>query len=175
MSQSTTKRAVFIIAKETFRDEELFETQKVLKDSGVETVVASSKLGTRIGKLGGMAEATILVGDIIVEAFDAIIFVGGDGAEEYFDSEFALGLAAEAVSKEKVLAAICIAPRILANAGLLKGIRATCYISQAEALKKAGALFQDTDVEREGDIVTASGPEASVKFGKIIAKALNRK
>ena len=45
MSQTDVKRAVLIIAKEIFRDEELFDTQKALEKAGVETVVASSVIG----------------------------------------------------------------------------------------------------------------------------------
>ena len=169
---SNARRAVLIIAKEMFRDEELFDTQKALVAAGVDTVVASSAPGTRRGKLGGTAEAEMLVRDIDVDEFDAVVFVGGEGAMEYYDDPAALKIATNAAEYGKVLAAICIAPRILANARLLEGIQATCYESEAEAIEKLGAEFRDTDVVQDGKIITASGPHAATRFGETIARAL---
>jgi protease I len=172
MKEDQPKKAVLIIAKEIFRDEELFDTQKALEAAGVQTVVASSKLGTCTGKLGATAEATMLVSDISADNFDAIVYVGGGGSAEFFGNPDALALAKDAAAKGKILAAICIAPRTLANAGLLKGIKATCFESERGALIKLGADFQDVPVARDGNIITASGPHAAAEFGHAIAQAL---
>ena len=172
MSEEQNKRAVLIIAKEIFRDEELFDTQDALEKAGVETVVASSKLGTCKGKLGATAEATVLVSDISEDDYDAIVFVGGGGSAEYFDNPDALELAKDAVEKDKVVAAICIAPRTLANAGLLKGKKATCFESERDNIIELGALFEDAPVVRDGKIITGSGPHAATKFGETIAQVL---
>ena len=172
MAEMDSKKAVLIIARETFRDEELFDTQKALEAAGVETVVASSQLGTCTGKLGATAEAVMLVRDINAEDFDAIVFVGGTGSMEYYQDSAALTLAKKAQRLGKVIAAICIAPRILANAGLLKGIKATCYESETDALRDLGADFRHADVIRDGNIITGSGPHAAAEFGQTIAQAL---
>ncbi|MHC4664354.1 MAG: DJ-1/PfpI family protein [Planctomycetota bacterium] len=166
-------RAAMIIAGGNFRDEELFETRLVLQDAGVETVVASSRTGPIKGMLGGVAEAVILVNELRVDDFDAIVFVGGPGATEYFDSPVALNIAREAAAKGKVLAAICIAPVVLANAGLLNGVRATAFLSERETLQVAGAEFTGAPVERDGLIITASDPSAANLFGRAIADTLS--
>jgi len=172
MESPEVKKAVLIIASENFRDEELFETKQALEKAGVETVIASTKTAVLIGMLGGRAEATILVNELRVDDYDAIIFVGGPGAREYFDSQVALNIAREAAEKEKVLAAICIAPAVLANAGVLDGIRATSFSSERGKLKKAGAIYTGAAVERDGLIITAKGPRAASQFGKAIAETL---
>jgi protease I len=166
------KRAVLITARQDFRDEELFETRRVLNAAGVETVIASSKIGPIRGMLGNIAEATILVNQVRVDDYDAIIFVGGLGAAEYFDNLVALNIAREAAHKRKVLAAICIAPTVLANAGVLNGVRATSFLSERERLQQAGAIYTGVPVERAGLIITGSGPMAAVLFGQAIADAL---
>ncbi|HIJ52199.1 MAG TPA: hypothetical protein HPP66_03475 [Planctomycetes bacterium] len=166
------QRAVLIIARENFRDEELFETMRVLTEAGVNTVVASSKKGPVKGMLGRRAEATILVSEIAVDEYDAIIFVGGAGAMEYFHSRAAWTIAREAVARRKVLGAICIAPAILANAGLLNGVRVTSFPSERERLQRAGALYTGTPVERHGLIITGNGPMSAIQFGRAIADAL---
>ena len=169
---SDIKKAVLIIAKEIFRDEELFDTQKALEANHIKTTVASSQLGNCTGKLGAVANAIMLLEEILADEFDAIVFVGGAGAMEYYDSKAALDLARDAMGKDKVVAAICIAPRILANAGLLEGKRATCFESEAEAIKKLGADFTGADVEQDGKIITGNGPHAATEFGEAIAVAI---
>lgn len=167
-------KAVLIIAKEIFRDEELFDTQKALEEAGVSTTVASSIVGTCKGKLGKTAQSTLLVKDISADDYDAVIFVGGNGAVQYYDDPAALELARQADQKCKVIAAICIAPRILANAGLLEGKTATCYVSEAEPIQQLGANYTGSDVEQDGKTITANGPHAAYAFGKKIAKELNK-
>ncbi|MGB2809035.1 MAG: DJ-1/PfpI family protein [Sedimentisphaerales bacterium] len=166
------KKAVLIVGRENFRDEELFETRRVLTEAGVKTVVASTKTGAVRGMLGRLAEATILVKDIVVNDYDAVIFIGGSGATEYFNNRFAWNIARETVQKKKVLGAICIAPTVLANAGLLNGVRSTSFLSERDRLQRAGALYTGVPVERDGLIITGSGPMASVQFGRAIADAL---
>ena len=171
--QSTaTKRAVLIVAGENFRDEELFETKRVLDAAAVQTVIASTKTGFIRGMLGNIAETGILVDQLRVDDYDAIIFIGGSGAAEYFENPVALNIAREAVSKGKILAAICIAPTVLANAGVLTGVRATSFLSEREKLVQGGAVYTGVPVERDRFIITGSGPAASVQFGKAVADAL---
>lgn len=166
------KKAVLIIASNNFRDEELFETKRVLDQAGIDTVIASTRTAVLKGMLGGRARAEILVGNIVVDDYDAVIFVGGLGAKQYFQSPVALNIAQEAVDKKKVLAAICVAPTVLANAGVLTGVRATSFLSERAKLLKAGAQYTGAPVERDGLIITGSGPDASIQFGRAIAETL---
>ena len=175
MDSTKAKRAVLIIASENFRDEELFKTKRELEKANVETVIASTRTGFLKGMLGNKAEAAILVNELSVDDYDAIIFIGGSGASQYFDSQVALNIARQAKDKQKVLAAICIAPTVLANAGVLDGVRATSFSSERGKLRKAGAKYTSAPVERDGLIITGNGPRAAGRFGKAIADALTGK
>jgi len=172
MDIQKAKKAVLIIASRNFRDEELFETQQELEKANIDTVVASTKTGVIRGMHGGKTEAAMLVNHIVIDDYDAVIFIGGSGAREYFDSSVALNIARQAAKKEKVLAAICIAPSVLANAGVLNGIKATCLSTEKFKLKKGGAQYTGADVEQDGLIITANGPRAARQFGQTIATAL---
>ncbi len=169
------KKAVLIVARENFRDEELFETRLELEQAGIETFVASSMMGSVRGMLGGRAKVSMLINDVAVDDYDAVIFVGGSGAKEYFDNPLALDIARQAAYKRKILAAICIAPTTLANAGVLRDVKATSFSSEEALLKNAGAQYTGADVEKDGLIITGSGPQAAAKFGKTIADALANK
>jgi protease I len=165
-------RAVFVVAKQNFRDEELFHTKEELERKGIETKIASIERGECTGMKGGKTEAELSLQEINSDEFDGIIFVGGTGASIYFENQTALNLAREFHEKNKVVAAICIAPSILANANLLKEKNSTAYSSEENNLREKGAKFTGKPVEVDGKIVTANGPNAARDFGKKIAERL---
>ncbi len=169
------KKVLMVIASNNFRDEEYAEPRKALEAAGAQVTVASSTLQSSKGKLGLEVKPDILLGDAKESDFDGIVFVGGGGSKEYFDSPVAHELARSFYSRGKLTSAICIAPAILANAGLLSGKKATSFPSSAEILKSGGAVFTGSGVESDGKIVTGVGPEAAKKFGeKLVAVMVNQ-
>jgi protease I len=172
MPLATGKKAVLIIPSQNFRDDELIETKRALDMAGVQTVIASSKRGIIGGMLGNIVEATIALNRLSVDDYDAIIFIGGPGVEEYFDNPVAKNIARDAAGKRKVLAAISAAPTVLANAGVLTGRRATAFVSEREKIQQAGAIYTGAPIERDAFLITCSGPAAAPQFGLTIAQAL---
>lgn len=166
------KRVIMIIATRDFRDEELQRPKEILESQGAKVTIASSSTALATGMFGAKAKPDILVKDIRVEDYDAIVFVGGSGASQYWEDPIAHEIAREAVEKGKLLCAICIAPVTLANAGVLSGKRATVFGSEAGRLKAKGANYTGARVEQDGRIITASGPEAAKEFGEAIVRAL---
>ena len=171
-------RILFFIASGGFRDEELFESKRELESRGCECTVASTRRGVFAGALGGKAEAKLSLeaGELRANDFVAIVFVGGPGVEEYkLDSNAAvLALAREFAAAGKIIAAICIAPRILAAAGVVEGKRVTAFPDDETiaALKQAGAVFTGRPRETDGKLVTADGPRSARVFGQAIAKVV---
>jgi len=174
MQSAKGKKAVMIIASNNFRDEELLKPREVLEKNGVTVTVASSSLKEATGMLGAKVKPDILFTNINVAEYDTVIFVGGSGADEYWDNPTAHKIANDANSAKKVIGAICIAPVTLAKAGLLKNKKATTYSSTVKDIKSAGANYTGADVEKDGNIITASGPAVAQKFGEAIVKALSQ-
>jgi len=166
------RRAALIVATRGFREEELNETNRVLTQAGIQTVIASSRPGLLTGMAGGVAYATIALNQLRLDDIDALVFIGGSGAVEFAMDQTAHGLAKAALDRRKILAAICIAPTILANAGLVRGVRVTAFQTEQQALIAAGAIFTGNPVERDGLIITANGPAAAAAFGQAIVAAL---
>jgi len=175
MNKLEGKKVLMVIASSNFRDEEYAEPRKVLEAAGARITVASSSLNTSKGKLGLEVKPDILIGDIKESDYDGIVFVGGGGSKEYFDSPVAHKLAQNFFSHGKLTSAICIAPAILANAGLLNRKKATSFPSSAEILKAKGASFTGSGVECDGKIVTGVGPEAAKQFGEKLVEVLGKK
>jgi protease I len=166
------KSILMIIAHQNFRDEEYKEPRQVFEARGAKVTVASSSLEVAKGMLGAQVKPDLLLKDVAVSDYDAIVFVGGSGAQEYWNDPVAHAIAQEAVAQGKVLAAICIAPTTLAKAGVLKGKKVTAFSSEAGALKACGANYTGASVERDGLLITANGPQAATEFAEEIAKAL---
>ena len=169
----TGKKVVMVIASSNFRDEEFQEPFTVLQSRGVQVTVASSSLAPARGMLGATLKPDVLLDSVNAADYDAVIFVGGLGASEYFNSPSAHKLALDAASATKVIGAICIASSILANAGVLKGRQATSYPSESANLKAKGARFTGATVTRDGKIVTADGPRSARAFANRIVEALS--
>jgi len=175
MSELQGKKVLMIIASQEFRDEELFKPKELFIKEGMEVVLASSSLEVSRGMLGGTAKPDILISEVKVEEFDVIIFVGGMGSSEYWDDPVAREIVKKAVSLDKLICAICIAPVTLANAGILDGKKATVFSSEVKAIKRKGAIYTGKPVEVDGNIITADGPQAASEFGKTIIRILIEK
>jgi protease I len=165
---------VVLIAAENFRDEELFDTRQVLEAQGINVTIASTKTGLIRGTFKGEAQADILIADINVDDYDAVVFIGGIGAQKLYRDKAALNVVRRAVYGKKVVAAICIAPTILANAGVLKDVKVTSFPSEKKTLIQAGAKYQNTPLQKDGNIITANGPPASKIFADMIFRSITQ-
>ncbi len=165
------KSVLFIVAPQDFRDEEFFEPYKILTSYGAKAYIASKERIAR-SVFGKSLNVNLTLKEVSVDKYDAIIFVGGPGTKVYFNDTEALRIAKEAYQKNKIIAAICIAPSILANSGILEGKIVTAFPSEKSNLEMHGAIYTGKDVEIDGNIITASGPFAAKKFGEAIAQKL---
>jgi protease I len=171
----STKNVLMIIAHRNFRDEELLHTKSELESAGIKVTVASTSLSIAVGMFGAKTTPNILISNVNVEDFDAILFVGGSGAETYFNDPIAHNIAKEAYQKNKVVGAICIAPGILANSGILNGKKATVWNGKyVSILRNGGAIYTGESVTVDGNIITANGPAVASKFGKTIVNVLSK-
>lgn len=172
-----SKKIAMIIAFKDFKDEEYFTPRGILEESGAEIKAVSDELGTASGIDGGEAKIDIKLSDLNVSDFDVVVFIGGPGALEHLDNQDSYKIAKDAVGQDKVLAAICISPTILAKAGVLQGKKATVWTSPLDknpkkVLEENGAEYQDKNIVTDGNIITGNGPGAAKEFGMAIVKVL---
>jgi len=172
------KKVAIIIASENFRDEEYFVTKEVLEKKGINVKTVCDKTKA-VGKFGGEAEADILINDLNVDNFDAIIFAGGQGAIKLLDNDLSYNILKKAMIMKKIVAAICIAPTILAKAGILAGKRATVWStdmdkSAIKILQLNDAIYERKSIVKDGNIITGENAEFAQEFGEAIVEELTK-
>jgi len=171
------KRVALIIANRDFRDEEFFVTRDVLVSKGIKVQVFSNEIGLALGRFGGEVIIKNCIENLIVDDFDAIVFIGGSGALERLDNSISYDLIRSFAGQGKIVAAICISPVILAKSGVLEGKTATVWFSAMDKsavaiLTNKGAKYADLPVVVDGNVITGRDYEASSEFALKVALLL---
>jgi len=170
---------LLIIAQKDFQQIEYKDTRAELEKAGLKVKVASITTDIAVGKDGSKVKPDLAVEDANASDYKAIAVIGGPGAPELGEHDAVLDLLRDAQAKGKVVAAICIAPVVLAKAGVLEGKNATVWNSPLDKsgiddIESAGATFVDKPVVVDGKLITGNGPAAAKEFGKAIAAALKK-
>ena len=169
-------KVLIIVAQQGYQDHEYGTPKQILESAGVEVITASKYTGPCTGGLGGTTDAKLSLSEVEVTDYDAIIFAGGPGAIKYQHDNEAHTVIKATIEHDKILAAICIAPTILAYAGVLEGKKATVWNQdgqQQNVLTSNGAEFTNESVTVDGKIITANGPPAAQEFGEKILELLS--
>jgi len=165
---ASRRRVLIVIAPERFRDEELAEPQRALEEADHVVTVSSTRPGTASGMLGARVIVTTSVALLDAAEVDALVIAGGAGAPSHlWDDEPLRALVRAVHAAGKPIGAICLAPPVLARAGVLAGKRATTFPDPRALieLKRGGATCVDEPVVSDGTIVTGNGPAAAAAFG----------
>jgi len=172
------KKVLFVVAHTGYQSVEYNEPKRILQQAGFVVVTASNKEGTATAKDGSTTAIAVTISHVSIQDYEGIIFIGGPGAMDALDNEESYELLREAFAQEKIIGAICVAPRILANAGILTSVAATGWDEDGQ-LK---GIFNASDVHYtpapvvvDQDIVTAQGPQAAQEFGKELLRLLTSK
>jgi len=168
-------KLLLAIAPERFRDEELETPRRIFEEAGIDVDIASTVAGTCTGMLGCTAEAAMTFDDVDPDEYAGIVVVGGSGSQDHlWGSKRLIAVVRAFFEQGKVVAAICLAPVVLARAGILAGRQATVYPSPAavQEMKKAGANLLEIPVVADMQVVTANGPGAAAQFADTIITKL---
>lgn len=168
-------KILMVIAPKHFRDEELFVPKELFESKKIEVDVASTTKTQVHGMMGKSVTPKLLISEVVFDDYSAVVFVGGIGVEDnrLYESQDYVNLAKKAYLKGKIVAAICIAPKILASAGILKNKKVAVFSSAIEYVRSKGATVSNQDVVQDGMVITASGPNAGKKFAETIVNMLS--
>ena len=137
----------------------------ILRRGGVDVTIAAvgaDRMVTGSHKIAVQADA--LAQELDFSAFDAVFLPGGmPGTLHLKENALVRRTATEFAAAGKVVAAICAAPTVLADLGLLKGLQATCYPGFEKDM--AGAETTGAEFVRQGNLLTGRALGAAIPFG----------
>lgn len=106
-----------------------------------------------------------------LSGYDAVILPGGmPGAANLRDSESLMAELRRFQAEDQHIAAICAAPIALANAGVLKGKKFTCYDGIQEQISDGS--YQKETVVVDGKLITSRGPATALAFSYALVEQL---
>lgn len=163
---------VYLFLAEGFEEIEALATVDFLRRCDIEVVTA----GVGSQDVTGAHDITVLadtVDSMLVKSNDveAVVLPGGmPGTLNLQKSQSVLEMLDFADKQGIVIAAICAAPSVLGQKGLLDGKKATCFPGFEQQLGKAE--FTGAPVEVDGNIITSKGAGCTIDFAATIAQKL---
>jgi len=169
-------KKVLLFVDNGFEDRELMYPYYRFQEAGYKVDVVGPKAKiTYNGEHGLTMESGLSPKDVNIDDYVAIIIPGGRAPDRMRTDKGLVDLAKEAFQKRKVIAAICHGPQLLIEAGVVKGKKATCYVSVSTDLKNAGGIYLDKSVVVDGNLVTSRFPADLPDFCRETLKLLETK
>jgi 4-methyl-5(b-hydroxyethyl)-thiazole monophosphate biosynthesis len=162
------KKRVLCLVTDGFEETELVTPVNLLRRGGVEVVMASWDGTAQTGRGGIRVLPDAAFGTVAPMDFDLLFIPGGPGVMDLRRDGRPARLATEFHAAGKAVAAICAAPLLLKDAGLLDSRRFTAHFSVHGELP--GVV--DERVVVDGRLVTSRGPGTAVDFGLALVRLL---
>jgi 4-methyl-5(b-hydroxyethyl)-thiazole monophosphate biosynthesis len=110
---------------------------------------------------------------VMQQDFDMIVLPGGlPGADHLRDDKHVQEKLKQMAMQQKYIAAICAAPKALAQAGLLNNKRATSYPGSLNDAKVQNLQYVEDSVVIDGKVVTSRGPGTAMDFALTLIELL---
>lgn len=163
---------VIILLANGFEELEAITQIDYLRRAGVEVTTASIRGEKKvIGQSMIALEADEILSEVNYEEYDMVVLPGGvKGMENLRANEQVIHLIKSYDEKKKWIAAICAAPSILGELGLLNNRNCICYPGYENRLQ--GGRIVNERVVQDGHIITSKGPGTSLDFAIKIVEAL---
>jgi len=159
---ATTKPNVLVVLAPGVEEMEAVTPIDLLRRAGFEVTTASIEKETTVtGRSGIPLTADTVLLEAHVADFDLVILPGGPGVKHLRASENVLELARRQAASGRWLAAICAAPTVLHDAGVLHGRRYTAHFSVEAELPD---MIRTEEVVRDGNIITSRGAGTAIPF-----------
>ncbi len=169
MKHSPAKSALVILTH-GFEELETVAPADLLRRAGAEVVLATTDPRPEpvCGRCGMSLLPDSTLDAVAGRHFDMLVIPGGPGVKQLRRDPRIAALAKEFLARGKPVAAICAAPLVLGDAGLLAGRTFTAHFSARAELPGAG----DEPVVVDGDIVTSRGAGTALPFGLALVRIL---
>jgi protease I len=170
-------KTIVIIAQEGYQDHELGAVKDAFDKHGIEYDIASPTGKECTGKFGGTIVPDKPLNYVELSEYDCVVVIGGPGALALGSDPVFNNIIKTAFDNKQKIAAICVSPMLLAKAGILADKKATVFPAPEtlKAFRDFKVKYEKHDVVRDGDIITANGPDAAAKFADAVVKMVLEK
>lgn len=160
-----------IILADGFEEIEAFTVIDVLRRANIEVTSAGLMSAVVEGahKIRTMADKTLSAANL--DTFDALILPGGAGYKNLLNSAAVIKIIQDFNKKNKILAAICAAPCVLAKAGVLDGKIATIYPGMESSLPRP----REAKVVVDKNVITSRSPGTAMEFALKLVEVMSTK
>ena len=193
LANAESSKKILMVVNYGYRPEEYFSPRSLFDIAGFNVKVAAHYEGTVLPSKSHITEVPAVKVDLTfqnvnVNDFDAVVFVGGNGAwNDFLPNPDVHKILLESIRQKKVTALICAATGLLATADNLdgnhptfKGRHVTGYFEVAGLLKQMGLVNYDSGVAGkpfvviDQNLITARDPMSAIDFGEAIVAALKK-
>lgn len=163
---------VLVPLAEGFEEIEAVTIIDILRRAGIETVTAALKNNPVKGAHNIFVTADTFLDEVISrEEITAIILPGGMPGSTNLKNDSGIINLVQTINKSGGLtAAICAAPIILGESGVLKGKKFTCYPGYEKEIH--GAVYVKDKVVSDGTVITSMGPGCAPLFALAVVEYL---
>jgi 4-methyl-5(b-hydroxyethyl)-thiazole monophosphate biosynthesis len=135
----------------------------LLRRAGIQVVTAGLKPGIVLASRGVQLLPDLTLDVALQDDYDMVVLPGGmPGASHLKEDLRIIELLRKMAAAQKFTAAICAAPMVLAEAGILDGKKATSYPGFLDALP--GVTVSSAAVVQDGKVLTSRGPGTAMDF-----------
>ena len=145
----------------------------LLRRAEIEVVTAGLDSDTVTASRGVKLVPDTDLDSALEDDYDMVVLPGGKGGAKNLDNDPRISeLLNRIADSGKFTAAICAAPTVLGNAGLLDGKKATGYPGFLEKLQLAATNICGDPVVRDGTVITSRGPGTAMDFALALIEIL---
>lgn len=165
------KKRVLVPIANGFEEIETMTIVDVLRRAGLEVILA----GTEAGLLTGSRQVRVMpdawIEEVQDEDFDALVLPGGQpGVDHLRKNAVVLQILQKMSASKKWIGAICAAPLVLRDAGLIAGRHFTSFPALEPEFQEG--QYEQASVIVDGHLVTSRGPGTSMEFALKLVELL---
>lgn len=145
----------------------------LLVRAGIEVITAGLEEGPVTASRGVVLVPQMTLDEALKRDYDMVVLPGGMPGAEHLDKDPRIAdLLRKMAESERFTAAICAAPRVLANAGLLAGKRATSYPGHLDKMNLPDVTYEEQPLVMDGKVITSRGPGTAMDFALFLIEQL---
>lgn len=164
---------VLVPLAEGFEELEAVTIIDLLRRAGIEVVTAGLKPGPVRASRGTVIVPDATLDEALAQDYDMVVLPGGmPGAKHLNEDARIRQLLRRMADSGRFTGAICAAPMVLAEAGLLSGKRATSYPGFVDKMELPDVEYVTDPVVRDGKVITSRGPGTAMDFALALIEAL---